>query len=311
MSKTIDMKKYSDEEIKSFVSKAQFKDKPREGGNNALPGITVVTPSFNQGQFLERAILSVLNQNYPNLEYIIIDGGSKDGSVEVIKKYEKHLAYWVSEPDKGQSDAHNKGFARATGEIFFCLPSDDILLPGMLHKAAKIFKENDVDVLYGNRLIIDPNDKIISERRCVHYIPGITKKGILSNAGFAFYLDSAFYKREIFEKVGGFDLNLHNTLDTDLMFKFMESTKRIRFLREYVIAFRVTPDAKTVSMWDTRRQAETDRLFSKYGRYKLTKCYKLPLTLLYLFMFILQGDLSYILFRVFKEKRKKYHEYFS
>jgi glycosyltransferase involved in cell wall biosynthesis len=90
-----------------------------------LPKISIVTPSFNQGMFLEKTILSVLEQGYPNLEYIIIDGGSSDNSVEIIKKYEKHLAYWESEPDQGQSHAINKGFERATGEIFGWLNSDD------------------------------------------------------------------------------------------------------------------------------------------------------------------------------------------
>ena len=83
-----------------------------------LPKISIVTPSFNQGKYLEKTILSVIEQGYPNLEQIIIDGGSTDESVEIIKKYEKHLAYWVSEPDRGQSHAINKGFERATGEIF-------------------------------------------------------------------------------------------------------------------------------------------------------------------------------------------------
>ena len=90
------------------------------------PKISIVTPSFNQGQFLEETILSVLEQEYPNLEYIIIDGGSSDNSLNIIKQYEKKLSYWVSEPDNGQTHAINKGFSHATGEIFMWLNSDDI-----------------------------------------------------------------------------------------------------------------------------------------------------------------------------------------
>src|ERR1700741_4157141 len=98
----------------------------------SLPTISIVTPSFNQGQFLEQTIDSILSQQYPGLQYIIIDGGSTDNSVEIIKKYEKHLHFWVSEPDKGQSHAINKGLNIATGEVFNWLCSDDYYTPGSL-----------------------------------------------------------------------------------------------------------------------------------------------------------------------------------
>jgi len=99
---------------------------------NEFPRISVITPSYNQGHFLDQTIRSVLDQNYPNLEYIIIDGGSTDQSVEIIKKYEDQLLYWVSEPDRGQSHALNKGFARATGDILCWINSDDCLEKGAL-----------------------------------------------------------------------------------------------------------------------------------------------------------------------------------
>ena len=114
------------------------------------PKISIVTPSFNQGKYIEQTIQSVLDQDYPNLEYIIIDGGSTDETVEIIKKYEHKIHYWVSEPDKGQTDGINKGFAKCTGEIFNWINSDDYYEPGTFYKLAKLFTEHPyVDVVCG------------------------------------------------------------------------------------------------------------------------------------------------------------------
>src|SRR5687767_918810 len=104
-----------------------------------LPKITIVTPSYNQGHFLEETITSVLDQKYPNLEYFVVDGGSKDNSVEIIKKYEQHITWWVSEKDRGQPHALNKGFERATGDVYGFINSDDCLLPGCLNYVGKQF----------------------------------------------------------------------------------------------------------------------------------------------------------------------------
>lgn len=106
-----------------------------------LPKISIITPSFNQGDFIEATIQSVLNQNYPNLEYIIIDGGSTDASIDIIKKYEQYLHFWCSEPDAGQYDAINKGFAHSTGEIMAWLNSDDMYCPWALKTVASIMSE--------------------------------------------------------------------------------------------------------------------------------------------------------------------------
>src|ERR1035437_5829495 len=130
------------------------------------PLVSIITPSYNQAQFLEKTILSVLSQNYPNIEYIIIDGGSTDNSADIIRKYENKISFWISEKDKGQSDAINKGWKRAKGKYCSYLNSDDELVPGAVSKIVEAFEKNqDAGVVYGDYTFIDENEKEISRER--------------------------------------------------------------------------------------------------------------------------------------------------
>jgi len=161
--------------------------------------ISIITPNYNQGEFLERTILSVLGQGYNNLEYIIIDGGSTDNSLEIIRKYEQQLAYWVSEKDAGMYDAINKGFARSTGDIMGWLNSDDILLTGALatmHETFQMFP--DVKWVTGMPVSIDERDRIISFQRLQSW----SKLKIISGEYRWIQQESTYWRRELWQASG-------------------------------------------------------------------------------------------------------------
>lgn len=134
------------------------------------PKISIVTPVFNQVMYLEETILSILNQNYPNLEYIIIDGGSTDGTVDIIKKYEQRLAYWVSEPDRGMYDAIQKGFDKSTGEIMGWLNADDLLYPRSLFAVALTFLQHpEANWITSHHTMIDEKGTVIYNGPSIPY----------------------------------------------------------------------------------------------------------------------------------------------
>lgn len=169
-----------------------------------FPKISIVTPSFNQAQFIETTIESILNQNYPNLEYIIIDGGSTDGSVEIIKKYQTHLHYWCSEPDAGQYDAINKGFQHATGEIMAWLNSDDLHFPWTLKTVASVMSQlQEVEWL----TTLQPGG-CDWDSFCTGFasLPGYSKQAFLDGryaiVGFFIQQESTFWRRSLWQKSG-------------------------------------------------------------------------------------------------------------
>lgn len=180
------------------------------------PKISVVMPSYNQGTFIEDSLRSVLDQNYPDLEFIIIDGGSTDNSVDIIKKYEDRLAYWVSEPDKGQTDALIKGFSRATGEILCWLNSDDLYEPYTLHTVAKYFLDHpDAEFVFGNCYWVDEKSNVLFERREIPFV-----KWVWLYAYNYIPQPAAFWKGELYRKVGGLDPNYKLSMDGDLFARF-------------------------------------------------------------------------------------------
>jgi glycosyltransferase involved in cell wall biosynthesis len=285
------LRKYTSQEIKEFLSRPWAGKEPPASRGREFPRISIVTPSFNQAQFLERTILSVLNQNYPNLEYIIIDGGSTDGSLEIIKRYEPWLAYWVSEEDAGQSDALNKGFARATGDIVGWQNSDDIYLPGAFHEAAEVFRKSPgVEVVFANRLDIDQDDHVIGEGRFTpfslvsHFYEGM----MLSN-------QSAFWRKDLFSKIGMFDPTLQVAMDYEFFLRAAVKGARFMHVRRYWGASRRHGSSKQSTLWSSLMGVECRRIDRMYGRKTYLNC---PLRIYSLLRrcayYLWQGDWDYL-----------------
>lgn len=234
------MKDPIDEEIKKFITKPLSDSKFIRVTVPKYPRISIVTPSFNQSVFLERTILSVLNQNYPNLEYIIIDGGSTDGSVDIIKRYSEYLSYWVSEKDKGQAEAINKGFKLATGDILAWLNSDDLYLPDCLLKVGSGFVRNrTIGFIYGHSLLIDKDDNSI---RYLYSIPQ-TYHSYIYDGGNVFQ-GAVFWRKEIFCKHGMLDESLEFAMEYKLFDSFFKY-ERGAFVNDVLAAFRIHAAAKS------------------------------------------------------------------
>lgn len=185
------------------------------------PKISIVTPNYNKGEFLEYTIKSVLSQNYPNLEYIIIDGGSTDNSIDIIKKYQDQLTYWISEPDNGMYDALRKGFAHSTGEIMAWIGSDDMYHPNSFNIVAEIFKNKNVNWLVGTTTHFD------MAGRCVSVYPSryFSRSDLLSGDYKWIQQESSFWRRSLYDKVGGINATLRYAGDFDLWLRFTRFEK--------------------------------------------------------------------------------------
>lgn len=197
-----------------------------------LPKISIITITYNSGKTLEETIKSVINQNYPNLEYIIIDGGSSDDTLLIVEKYKKHINIVVSEPDKGISDAFNKGINRATGEIIGLINSDDILLPGTLKILADNYSE-DIDVYRGNTMIWD--EKLNNQLRVVpsmKFTLGIFKTNSICHP-------STFISRKAYLKWGTYDLNYKFMMDADLLTRFYHKGAKMLYIDKDMATFRL------------------------------------------------------------------------
>lgn len=204
------------------------------------PKISIITPSYNQARFIEKTIRSVLLQGYPNLEYIIVDGGSTDGSIDIIKKYEKWLAYWASEPDRGQSDAINKGFQRATGEIYAWLNSDDYLLKDALENVALAYSASPrAGGWFGTCLQVDTDGNTLftaSPNR-------LDADGLADWNENMVIQPACFFSQKAWQKCGPLDEDLHYTMDFDLWLKIAKGSP-IEKVNDVLAAAHIHKDAK-------------------------------------------------------------------
>ncbi len=235
---------------------------------SSLPAVIVVTPSYNQAQFLEETIRSVLLQGYPNLDYMVIDGGSKDGSVEIIRRYEPWLTYWVSEPDLGQADAINKGLGRSTGDIAAWLNSDDVYTPNALREMSSYFAIHpDAAVIYGDADFIDVTGKHTSRFRAQPFRP--------PQMFFDHFIPqpSAFIRRPAFDRAGGLDTLLHFCMDYDLWLR-IALLGRLDYLPRVWSSYRVHAASKGSNL-QALRWAETAQILSKFfARTDLDKAWR-------------------------------------
>lgn len=213
-------------------------------GGRTYPRITVVTPSFNQAEFLEETIKSVLDQGYPNLEYFVVDGGSNDGSLEIIKRYRNQIDYWVSEPDSGQADAIQKGLVRATGVFFNWINSDDLLAEGALFAIAEAIEDN-VDFVAGG----------------IHYFGGAKEKtrfsseistaalleNYVGNKSCSWNQPGSWFRTDKLKESGGIEDSLHYCFDYFTTMRYLAQFPHVAYVNRVLAHFRLHDLSKTVS----------------------------------------------------------------
>lgn len=223
------------------------------------PRITVVTPSYNQAQYLERTITSVLDQGYPDLEYIVVDGGSTDGSVDIIRKYADRISWWVSEKDRGQSHAINKGLQRATGDWVAWQNSDDVYAPGAFASLARAAaRHGHADLIIGNVNLIDSADIVLRDLRYVTPTFGsmLAEGMILTN-------QVAFWRREVHARIGWLEESLSCAFDYDWFLRLLESGHGAH-VDELWGGYRFHGETKTSLIGD-RCRAEREKILGGRG----------------------------------------------
>lgn len=229
-----------------------------------LPLVSIITPSYNQAAYLEETINSVLKQDYQNLEYIIVDGGSDDGSLEIINKYAEQLAWWVSEPDQGQTDAINKGFARAKGEILAWLNSDDTYLPGAVSEAVIYLQSHpEIGMVYGDANLIDEDGNVIGS-----FPARQTDNQRLMRGYVHIPQQASFFRADLWKNVGPLDPTFFFAMDYDLWVRLSKQAP-LKYHPRLWANFRLHGGAKSIEA-DDRCWPEMVRVHRREGGSKLS-----------------------------------------
>jgi glycosyltransferase involved in cell wall biosynthesis len=227
------------------------------------PLVSIVTPSFGQAKFLERTMLSVFAQTYSNLEYIVVDGGSRDHSKKIIEKYSSRLSWWVSERDCGQTEAINKGFAHANGEILAWLNSDDTYQPNAVSEAVELLQENPKNgLVYGDANFIDENDRVVGR-----FPARQTDLAGLRRGYVHIPQQASFFRADLWKKVGPLDESFFFAMDYDLWVR-LAKTSQLKYIPRIWANFRLHEDAKTISA-DERCWPEMLRVHYRDGGSRL------------------------------------------
>lgn len=248
------------------------------------PFFSIVIATFNYGQFLEEAIESVLSQSCKDYELIIVDGGSTDNTIEVIKKYEKYLAWWVSEPDNGQSNAFNKGFRHSNGKYLTWLNADDVYLPGALESVKRTIERNpQADWATGNFIRFRDEDKVIIEAQWgPHHLPKYLQT---FDSPICVFGPTTFWSREVYNQVGDLDEKLHFSMDTDYWLRIIKQGFLQVRVNHDIWAFRMHNASKTAEYDDHKADEETAQKKNAEKKYKADKLhYKLSRVKYYLYI---------------------------
>ena len=289
----------TNQSLRAFVTQPYQPQPQPAADRESYPKLTIITPSFNQAQYLEQTILSVLNQHYPNLEYFIMDGGSTDGSLEIIKKYEPYLAGWVSEKDRGQTDAINKGIRRATGDYIAFQNSDDVFAPDAFSRVADACREHpNTDVFFGDMYITNEDDVILEEMRAPKFC---IECHIYE--GMQVFNQSLFIKKSRLDQIGLLDESLRFVIDYEIIARLgVEPGVQFRHVAGFWGGFRVQPDAKSSTIANTVGLQEHQSIKEKYQP-RLTSTLGAAFWQRYcrlrkLLSFVLKGEFGYVRHRL-------------